>query len=119
MSATDRQVLSTHEYAAGLRAAADLLETDAFDGVHILDERAIPDQGESLTIYVESEQTVRAWAARHSGAKIQEHRGDDGHLLFVRAVLGFGRGTLPDSSVDAYQNAVTLSVMHMFPGVES
>lgn len=120
MTDTDREVLSTHEFAAALRSAADLLETDAFDGVHILNERAIPDQGESLTIYVESEDAVRTWAARHHGAKIQEHRDeDDGHLIFVRAELGFGRGTSPDSSIDAYRSAVTLAVMHLLREEES
>jgi hypothetical protein len=120
MSATDRATLDTAEFTTALRAAADLIDTDAFDGVQLLDERGHSDQGESLTMYVRSEDAVRNFAARHPGSKIQEHRDeDDGHLIFVRAELGFGRGTSPDSSINTYRSAVTLAVMHLIPEATS
>lgn len=121
MTDTDRDVLSTHEFAAALRNVADLLDTDAFDGVQILDERGYPEQGETLTIYVKSEDAVRTFAARHAGAEVKEYRDDDGRLIHVRAELGFGRGTGHDRSsrVDVYRHAVTFAVMHVLPEVAS
>jgi hypothetical protein len=121
MSATDRQVLSTREFAAALRAAADLLETDAYDGVQVLDERTFPQQGEDIGFLVTSEETVRAFAARHRGAQIVEHRNADGNLRRVTAQLGFGRGTDHDTPYadPTYKYAVTLEVTYMFPKAAS
>lgn len=117
MTATDRKKLGTIEFADALRAAADLISTDAFDGVKVLDERRHADQGESLNIMVSSEQAVRAFAKRH-GVAVEENRREDGSVHHVTATVGFGRGTKHDATYGppaAYLYAFTLDVTYTFP----
>lgn len=120
MSTFYRETLSTREFTEALRAAADLLDTDAVDGVKVLDDRHCPEQGETLTLIAASEEAVHAFAKRH-GVKVEEHQGDDtGRHIW--ADLGFGRGVSHDDPYgppDVYQHAFILSVRHIFPGAGS